>query len=153
MPRMRNNLRQRIDARTGLPYELCNDHQDIIYPIRPTHKQPQPQPQPQPQLHTRSVPQPTPSRHQPLALTYSQPTPGLEDHFLRSEFIKEQATPSPVTSLGLRHPLRTPEPITPQGPPRQDASPVAEHPRPPLSWLPDNSGYVLLPPIQPKCPI
>ena len=66
-----------IDPKTGHPYEKYNDHSEINYPIRPS----QPQPRPQPQPRTRSDPQPTPNQPQPLALTYSQPTPGLEEHF------------------------------------------------------------------------
>ena len=137
-----NNQGQRIYPRTGQPYESYNNDQDITYPNRPTHEQPQPQPQPQPQ--TRSHPQPTSSRYQLQPLTYSQLTPDLEDHFLRSEFIREEVTPSPVTSRGSRRPSKTPEPVTPQGPPRQEASTAAEHPRPPLLWLPNNPRYVLL---------
>ena len=47
---------------------------ETTYSIRPSHEQPQPRPQ----HRTRSDPQPTPTRLQPLALTYSQPTPGSE---------------------------------------------------------------------------
>ena len=79
MSRTRNNQGQRIDQGTGHPYESYNDHPDTTYPIRPSHEQPQPQPQ----HRTCSDPQPTPTRPQPLALTYSQPTPGLEEHFFK----------------------------------------------------------------------
>ena len=129
MPRMRNNQGQRIDPRTEQPYESYNE---------------QPQPEPRHQRRTRSDPQPTPTRPQPLALTYSQPIPGLVEHFLRSEFMREEVTPSPVTSRGSRRPCRTPEPATPQGPSRQDSFPAVEHPQSPFPWMPDNSGYVLL---------
>ena len=63
MPRMRNKQGQRIDLRTGQPYESYNDHPDTTYIIRPSHKQPQ--------HRTHSDPQPTPTRPQPLTLTYS----------------------------------------------------------------------------------
>ena len=77
MPRMRNNQGQRIDPRTGQPYESYSDYPDTIYPIRPSHEQHQPRSQ-----HlTYSDPQPTPSRPQSLDLTYYQPSPGLEEHF------------------------------------------------------------------------
>ena len=76
MPRMRNNHGQRIDLRTGKPYESYNDHPDTTYLIRPSHEQPQPRPQ----HRTLSDPQPTPTRPQPLVLTYSQLIPGLEEH-------------------------------------------------------------------------
>ena len=55
----------------------------------------------------------------------------------------EEVTPSPVTSRGSQRPSRTQKPATPQGPPRKGSSPAVEHPRPPLPWLPNNSGYVL----------
>ena len=109
---------------------------DITYPIRSTHKQPQPWLQ----HHTCSDLQPTPARPQLLALTYSQRTPGLEEHNPRSEFMREEVTPSLVTSRGSWCPSRTPEPVTAQRPPRQDSFPVVDHPRPPLPWLLDNLG-------------
>ena len=139
MPRMRNNQGQRIDPKTSQHYESSNDHPDSTYPIPPSHEQPQPQPRPQ--HRTRSDPQPTPDRPQPLALTYSQPTPGLEEHFLRSEFMREEVTSSSVTSRGSRRPSRTSEPTTPQGLPREDSFPAVEHLRPHLPWMPDNSGF------------
>ena len=55
--------------------------------------------------------------------------------------MRKEVTPSPVTLRGSRRP---PESATPQGPPREDSSPAVEHTRPPLPWMPDNSGYVLL---------
>ena len=81
MPRMRNSEGQRINPRTGQPYESYNDHPDTTYLIRPSHEQPLPRPQ----HRTCSDPQPTPNRPQPLALTYSQPTSCLDEHFQRSE--------------------------------------------------------------------
>ena len=141
IPRMRNSQGQRINPRTGQSYESYNDHPDTTYPIRPSHE---PQPQPWPQHRTRSDPQPTHNQPQPLALIYSQPTPGLEEHFLRSEFMREEVTTSPVTSCGSRRPSMTSEPATPQGPSCDDSSPPVEHPWLPFLWLPNNAGYVLL---------
>ena len=130
MPRMRNSQGQRIDPRTGQPYD----------------------PESRPVQHrTRSDPEPTatrpqPDQDEPLALTYSQPIPILEDHFLRSEFRRTEGvvTPSPVSSRASPRHTKTPEIDTAQGPPRDDPFPAPQHALPPLPWMPDGTGYVLL---------
>ena len=83
MPRMRNNFGQRIDPRTGQPYD--------------GESRPVPH-------HTRSDPEP---RHTPL----SHPSQGLEEHFLLSDFRRTEGavTPSLVSSRASQSDARTPE--------------------------------------------
>ena len=118
MPRMRNNFGQRIDLRTGQPYD--------------------PESRPVPP-HTRSDPLPSATRSQPEAepshTPLSRPSQGLEEHFLLSDFGRTAGavTPSPVSSHASQCDAGIPEVDTEQGPP--------QHTLQPLPWLPAEGTF------------